>query len=103
MNPSDLYFCVINGDNSYHEDPDWNIIIFCPIIDWVNRQCLPDYFFADKIKVRLPEDYVEYLYTEECCWASKKPSTEIIQDLTGLGLTECKPLEQFLIECWGYR
>lgn len=30
MNPSEFYFCVHDGDNNYHEDPDWMIITFCP-------------------------------------------------------------------------
>lgn len=103
MKSSELSFCVLNGDNSYHEDDRYNIIIFCPIVDWKANKCLPDYYFANKMEVEPPKDYVEYGGTEECCWGSTKPIEEIIEELVNLGFTENKELLSFLKNLWDYR
>lgn len=102
MKPSDLYFCILNGDNSYHEDPGKNIIIFNPISHWEVNHCLIDEYFANQM-MDSPEGYLDYIGTEECCWSSHKSPVEIVKDLTTLGFTECKPMEEFLNELWSYR
>jgi len=97
MLPSELYFCVHNGDNDYHEDPDWTIITFCPIKYWAEHECLPDYYFSDEIDDSLlPEGYNWYLYVEECQWATKKSREEIVSELTKLGFVYGIEMQKFL-------
>lgn len=101
MSPSEFYFCIHDGNNSYHEDPKWTLITFCPKEYWAKHQCLPDYYFADTIEDSiLPKGYYWYIGCEETIWCTKDSKEEIKEKLSKLGFTESKELEEFLTSCW---
>ena len=77
-----------------------SVITFCPADYWKKNQCLPDYNFAEEIDVSLPTGYNWYTCTEETQWCSKKSKEQIVSELTALGFSESKEMEEFLSDCW---
>lgn len=107
MQPTELTFCVHTIEEregeECNEEPykGLNVITFCPSLYWKKHECLPDYYFSDQIAEDLfPEGYQWYIFVEETQWVSKKSKEEIVQDLTILGFTENKEMENFLTNCW---
>lgn len=106
MKPSDYYFCL-HDDIDIVDDvagyPKYKVLItFAPMLYWKEHKCLPDFYFADKVKQFQPEEqeYVEVIFTEECYWASTKLIDEVRKDLLSIGFVENKQMEKFLTGCW---
>ncbi len=107
LKPSDIYFSVAHfneyefGEPQSYDEDNRRYIAFCPIEYWDKHKCLPDYYFADKMKgIIFLEGYRYYPFSEETMCAVNKPKDEIIKELSALGFTHNKEMEQFLIECW---
>lgn len=98
---SDYSFCVHPPD-IWEEWEGWNVITFCPVEYWKQSECLPDFYFNDKLEEavkEIPEDFKWLVCKEECQWISTLPIDEIINRLTALGFSENKEMEKFLIQC----
>lgn len=103
LNQMPLSYCIVKGDNSYHQDdPELNIIIFCPTEYWKKHRCLPDYNFSDQIDINaLPRTFKWYVGTEETALCSKLSKDEIRRILSELGFVENVQIQEFLEnECW---
>ena len=97
MKPSELYFCIIDGNNSYHEAPGYMMIVFCPQNHWDRYHCLPDYYFADEIDDSLIPDQYKWNYeTEEVSWSSTRNKEEINKTISNMGFTHNFDMENFL-------
>ena len=110
MKTSDFQFCLHNG-SVREDDPKYTLITWCPVEYWQKKQCLPDYNFADDLAQALPnyvseevenipEGYQWYICVEETQWASDKSPQQIRTELTQLGFTESKEMEDFLTPLW---
>lgn len=110
MKPSDLQFCIHNA-SVREEDPNLTLITWCPVEYWKKNECLPDYNFANDVAQALPnfvsedvenipEGYSWYIFVEETQWVSYKTPEEIRAELTKLGFTESKEMEDFLTPLW---
>lgn len=99
---SDLYFSIHSQAEYYGDKPgEYNVIVFCPKDYWEEKQCLPDYFFADKMEaIEFPPEYWHYQFAEETMWCSTKSEEEIRTDLTKIGFVENQAMKTFLDSCW---
>lgn len=109
MKPSDLQFCLHNG-SVREEDSKYTLITWCPVKYWNDNGYLPDYHFGNDLEdslpknnsgyYDLPEGYLWYIGVEEIQWVSEKSPNEIRAELTKLGFTESKDMEDFLTPLW---
>lgn len=99
MKSSEISFSIHDGNNPYHGEPGWMIVVFCPTKYWNDYKYLPDFYYANKIEKYMPDGYF-WDATEEPSWRTKKSREEIQKELTDLGFKENIELEKFLAKIW---